>query len=284
MDRLSTPPLRLTSLPGMLFQFLNFFTPLLYPIGLIWLGCLVAAGVFAWKKQKPPAISLTVVAVVISIIGSDLSGALLRTLEKPYARETLAEVPVCDAVVVLGGGIAPSKYDPAGFTFTDAGDRIIAAVEVLRLGKAPVLVLGGGFYETDGEKESDAPQVQDWLVRSGLVTNQIVQVGITHNTREEAVKVKALAGEHEWKRVILVTSAFHMKRTEAVFRTAGLDVIPVACDFNTVGRPKGGRTFNPFPKPEGFGALNYYIHEQVGMLIYRLRGWIAEPPSTAAGE
>lgn len=261
----------------MFFKFLQFFTPLLHPIGMIWAGCLVAAGVCAWKKRKAPAIALAAVALVISLMSSPLSGALLATLERPYARASLDDVPACDAVIVLGGGIAPSTNDVVGFTFTDAGDRIIAAVELMRQGKAPVLVMGGGFYQETGDKISDTPLVRGWIERWGLVTNEIVALGVTHNTREEAVEVKALAGRRGWRRVILVTSAFHMKRTEAVFRTAGLDVVPVACDFNTVGRPKDESRFSLFPQHESVGSLSYYLHEQVGMLVYRLRGWIGEP-------
>jgi uncharacterized SAM-binding protein YcdF (DUF218 family) len=262
----------------MLFDLLRFFTPLLHPVGMLWFACLAGAGICLWKKRKAPALALAVVALLISLMASGLSGSLLARLERPYARESLADVPVCDAVVVLGGGIAVSGNDPLGFTFTDAGDRIVAAIEVMRQGKAPVLVLGGGYYHAGDDEVSDVSVVRQWVERWGLVTNEIASLGVTHNTREEALQVKELAGQRGWKKVILVTSAFHMKRTEAVFRTAGLEVVPVACDFNTVGRPKPRPSFNPFPRPEGLAALDYWLHEQVGMLVYRLRGWIGEPP------
>jgi len=262
----------------MFFDLLRFFTPLLHPIGMVWFACLTGAALFAWRKRKAPALALAAVALLISLMASGLSGSLLARLERPYVRESLADVPVCDAVIVLGGGISASGSDPLGFTFTDAGDRIVAAIEVVRQGKAPVLVLGGGYYHSGDDKVSDSSLVRRWIERWGLVTNEIVSLGVTHHTREEAVRVKELAGQRGWKKMILVTSAFHMKRTEAVFRTLGLDVVPVACDFNTVGRPKPKPSFNPFPRPEGLGALDYWVHEQVGMMIYRLRGWIGEPP------
>jgi uncharacterized SAM-binding protein YcdF (DUF218 family) len=263
----------------MIYRVLHFFTPLLHPIVMLWAGCLLGAAVFAWKKRKAPALALLAVALVISLIGSGLSGMLLRTLERPYACASLDNLPVCDAVVLLGGGHSPSTHDPVGFAFNEAGDRILTAVEVVRRGRAAVLVIGGGVYEEGGEKKGDARLVTDWIGRWGVVTNELVTLSQTHNTREEAVKLKELAGQRGWQRVILVTSAFHMRRTEAVFRTAGLDVVPVACDFYTVGRPRPKPGFRPFPRPEGFAALGLYLHEQVGMLVYRLRGWIGDPPA-----
>ncbi len=271
----------------MLFKFLHFFTPLLHPIGLIWAGCLAGAALLAWKKKRAAAVSLACVAAVISILASGLSGALFGKLEEPYRRDSMESVPTCDAIILLGGGIVPSDADPLAFTFTDAGNRILTAVELARMGRAPVLVLGGGSYDRDGKTMSDTDLVQRWIQHWQLVTNEILSAGITYNTRDEAVKVKAMAGERGWKRVILVTSAFHMRRTEAVFRTAGLEVVPVACDFKKVGRPKPEFSFNPFPRPEGIGALYYFIHEKVGWVMYRARGWIsaeaaAMPPGGGA--
>jgi hypothetical protein len=66
----------------MIYRVLHFFTPLLHPIVMLWAGCLLGAAVFAWKKRKAPALALLAVALVISLIGSGLSGMLLRTLER----------------------------------------------------------------------------------------------------------------------------------------------------------------------------------------------------------
>lgn len=37
-----------------------------------------------------------------------------------------------------------------------------------------------------------------------------------------------------WQRAMLVISAIHMRRAEAVFRTTGVNIVLVACDFKSV--------------------------------------------------
>ena len=88
--------------------------------------------------------------------------------------------------------------------------------------------------------------------------------------------MKALAAERGWKQILLVTSASHMRRAEAVFKKEGLRVIPVACNFEVEGddfKTVDG-AFTPFPKLDGFVFLSRYLHEKIGWSLYRLRGWI----------
>src|SRR5437763_1587374 len=56
-------------------------------------------------------------------------------------------------------------------------------------------------------------------------------LGANEDTHDEALKVRVLATERGWHRVLLVTSANHMRRASGVFRAQGLEVIPVPCNF-----------------------------------------------------
>jgi uncharacterized SAM-binding protein YcdF (DUF218 family) len=72
-------------------------------------------------------------------------------LERPYADVRLDELPSADAIVMLGGGSHPALREAAGFRLTRAGDRLFMAVEFIRRGKAPVLVLGGAGTRLQGQ-------------------------------------------------------------------------------------------------------------------------------------
>ena len=57
---------------------------------------------------------------------------------------------------------------------------------------------------------------------------EVISLGGCKHTRHEAEKVAKLAQERGWKRVLLVTSASHLKRAAGVFRTTTpLEVTPV---------------------------------------------------------
>ncbi|MBT3614762.1 MAG: YdcF family protein [Verrucomicrobia bacterium] len=94
------------------------------------------------------------------------------------------------------------------------------------------------------------------------------------HTRDEATNTAALAKEQGWKKIILVTSAWHMRRSVAMFEKVGLVVVPVGTDFVGTSALETHWSFYPVPWYYGFHTLSMYGHEQLGWLYYRLRGWI----------
>lgn len=263
----------------MLTSILKFFSPLAHPICLVWLACLVGAVVAGRKKQKPWMFFLLSIALFISLVASRIPLLLMGKLEAPYAYVELEKMEPGDAVILLGGGAGFSKTDPLGVNFNEASDRIFTAMELLRLGKAPVLVLGGGGDSTESQELGEGSTVKRWLEKNLTTKVEMRELTISGNTHDEAVKCAALTKEQGWKRIFLVTSGYHMRRAEATFHTAGLPVIPVACDFVRPGMPnKEG--FNPMPWPPGVELFSLYAHEQAGWLVYRMRGWV-KPEATA---
>jgi uncharacterized SAM-binding protein YcdF (DUF218 family) len=74
--------------------------------------------------------------------------------------------------------------------------------------------------------------------------------------------------------VLLVTSALHLRRAEAVFRKQGVDVTPIACDFQVYGVPRTSAFPSPFPSQHRLDLLSLYLHEQIGWWVYKWRGWV----------
>jgi uncharacterized SAM-binding protein YcdF (DUF218 family) len=117
--------------------------------------------------------------------------------------------------------------------------------------------------------------LQDWVARWGLVSGAgaITNLGICFTTRDEAVAFKKLKEGQGWQKIILVTSALHLRRSEALFRKLGIEVIPVAADFEVLGVPQDSH-FSPFPRQGRFRLLALYLHEKIGWWVYRVRGWV----------
>ncbi len=253
----------------------RFFSLLLDPISIIWLLLLLATVVHLWKRQFRAALVPAVVAALMSLTGStSFSAGLLASLERPYARQALADLPAADALVVLGGWSQPSPHDAFGLDFQDSIDRLLTAVELLRQGKARALVVGGGGHSVNGQVQAESVRVQRWLATWRVAPVPTHGLGACHNTRDEAVRAKALLDQHGWKRVLLVTSAAHLKRAEAVFKKVGVPVVAVACDFAGLAALEAEHRFNPFPSTSDFEALATYLHETIGWWVYRLRGWV----------
>jgi uncharacterized SAM-binding protein YcdF (DUF218 family) len=148
------------------------------------------------------------------------------------------------------------------------------ALELARLGKAPVLVLGGAFVKLDGVERDEAELVRRFITERRLVPGEVIALPRCTDTRHEAQRVRQLVQERGWSRVLLVTSANHMRRAVATFRTAGVEVTPAPCNFLTqVSLGDSPRGFS-VPRAGGFVKFGIWLHEQVGWWVYRKRGWV----------
>ncbi len=101
-------------------------------------------------------------------------------------------------------------------------ERVIHCNELFKNGKAEVIVVTGGelddstlFYQTSG---SLASLSQGWLIRHGTPQNKIVLLPQGNSTYGEAVAVSNLVREREYKDIIVVSSAYHMRRVALVFK------------------------------------------------------------------
>ena len=251
---------------------------LLEPVGLLWLVLIILTVVLFRRRQRRLGACMALLVGAVTLCGStDFPGWLLRGLEKPWAGVKIDALPVCDAVVILGGGTEPSRYEAAGLHLTKAGDRVLMGLELMRLGKARTLCLGGGGAVFDGTVLAEADVVKSWLASWKLpVAAEVVSFGTNRHTRDEAEKTVALMRERGWKRVLLVTSAFHMKRAAATFRTAGVEVVPVPCNFLTTVSTADSPLELKVPSWQGCEKVSIWMHEIIGWQMYRRRGWIKE--------
>jgi len=265
----------------MLDKFLRQLVCLLEPIGLLWLCLIVLALWLFRRKQRDCALAVLALALLVFLIGgTGFPGALLGSLERPYVGLEPEKLPQADAVVMLGGGSEPSRYEAGRLHLTPAGDRFHMALEVLQLRKAPALVLGGGGAEFEDKFLAESELAAAWfdqLRKAGAIdpNTRIIPLKPCGDTHDEALGVRVLATANGWHRVLLVTSANHMRRAAALFRTQGLEVVPVPCNFltnvSTAPPPVGAGV----PGWEGFVKVSAWMHEQIGWIEYRRRGWIS---------
>jgi uncharacterized SAM-binding protein YcdF (DUF218 family) len=254
----------------------NFIFPLFQPLGLLWVVLLTLTVICFLKRGRVFGSILLLVCLALFAAGSTrLPYILLNTLERPYIGKTVASAHTADAVLVLGGSQHFSANEPFHLGLGDSGSRIVTAVELMRRHKAGSLVLGGGSYTVDGRKKPESELLRDWLESWKVCGDApIMPLEVCQNTHDEVLQIEKLAREHHWRRILLVTSAFHLRRAEGLFRQIGLSVEVVACDFRADGVQRPFRSI--FPAAQSIQAFELYLHEFVGWYIYRWRGWVKE--------
>lgn len=186
---------------------------------------------------------------------------LLSPLENHFAQvESPDQVA---GVIVLGGAeeatLSAVHRQPH---MNSAAERVMVIPELMqRYPDVPVVITGGSSSITN-QTYRGADVVEQWLESLGLASRLIVERE-SRNTFENAIysadKVDPSAG-----RWLLVTSAFHMPRSVAVFRKQGWDVVPYAVDY----RISGDRISVQFWR--NMRDLTTAVREWIGIIAYYL--------------
>jgi len=123
--------------------------------------------------------------------------------------------------------------------------------------------------------EDDASTALRLMQALGVERERLILEGRSRNTYENALFTKELvtpAPDETW---LLVTSAFHMPRSMALFRKAGFAVQPWPVDYRTSGAEGiGFFTDNPV---DSLQTSTLGIREWIGLVAYWLTGRIDEP-------
>ena len=215
------------------FIFLKFAGQLALPPASLLLG-LVVAGLLALFRFRRLAKVVFVLAFVETLVLSlpPVSDALMRPLESEARTEAAKAKPCCyDAIVVLGGAIAPAA--PPFFPdpdLADAGDRIWHAARLYHRGVAPRIIVSGGSFsaQVGGPATTEAEAMRQFLMDLGVPSAAIVEDGRSLNTIENMANVRALVQD---KPIALVTSGFHMPRALRLARRNGLNAAAFPTDW-----------------------------------------------------
>ena len=141
-----------------------------------------------------------------------ISNKLVKYIEVPYRPVKLSEVPVSDYIVVLSGMVHQVKDDV--YEWSDP-DRFFAGIKLLNANKGKNYLYW--WIITLGEEEkTEGELLKNKSLEFGVDENDILITKKVKNTYEEANAIYHLIVNKS--KIILVTSAFHMKRAEFLLK------------------------------------------------------------------
>jgi len=246
-----------------------YFNKLLpiFVLPIAWVMVLLAIAL--WRRRRWPIIAALAVLYVASmpVVGS----GLLHWLESAHPSQSIAGVAPADAIVPLGGILGPLSTPGRVANVNEAGERLEAGIALWQAKKAPWLVFTGGRAPWSDLPETEGVQVARLAVARGVPADQIQVTREVGNTADEARAVRDLMAERGWKKIILVTSAWHMRRAARQFRKAGVDFIPFPVDYQVT--PLQPFTLLDFlPRADGLRATEWTLRELYGIAFYSLFG------------
>jgi len=217
------------------------------------------------KKKKLIYIAIGVLYIISTPI---FSNNFFKLVEGSEYRKPISAIDSADTIVVLSGMLELNEVGDSTYVEWRDPDRFFGGIALFKAGKAQKLMFTGGKMPWDNAKKTEGEVLKEYAISNGIPTEKILVTKDVENTADEAVAVKELIGTS--KRIILVTSAYHMYRAQRLFEKQGFKVIPYKVDFK-VGRNKKKVIIDYLPDAESIKLTETGLREIIGRLFYLIK-------------
>ena len=135
-----------------------------------------------------------------------------------------------EILVVLG---APNSSN--GELSSISKSRLDHCASLYSKGK-PVLCTGGWGRHFNTSSEAHAIYAQRFLIEKGIYMDDFLDIALSENTVDDAVKVKQIISSLEKPRLTIITSDYHLERAQLIFneilKSFDVNCIGVKCNLD----------------------------------------------------
>lgn len=254
----------------MFFLLSKLLNWLVSPLSLLFVG-LLAILVFYHRRYARWGLAC-VLLLLYSMSTSIAAKPLVRWLEGPRpGPEALRQH--YDVAIVLTGMVHLRRSRPGHLEFGEAVERILEGISLVKRGIADKLFIVGGSGDPFNRRASEAGLLRTFALEFGLRDEQVLVEEVSRNTYESAVNAAQIIRAGNYRQLVLITSATHMYRAAATFHKQGLFPDPYPVDFQTSGGT-GIHLFAFVPSVGILAMTTSTVHELIGVVMYRLQGYI----------
>lgn len=179
------------------------------------------------------------------------------TNEKPYS-----------CAILLGGFGSPDPNEN-GY-FNSSSDRFIQTAKCYHQGKINHILISGGNGKTKVKSFNEGEWAKGELIAMGVPDSVIYHEDKSNNTKSNVENTKKLL---QSKKLIppylLITSAYHIPRSELLFKSGGVDVIGFPSNYIAGKDQFAWGSF--IPRTDILITWSYYLKETAGYCLYYIK-------------
>jgi uncharacterized SAM-binding protein YcdF (DUF218 family) len=241
-----------------------------FMLPLVWIMCIFLYAIFT-KNQKHRKKSLITGVALIFFLGNGFisNEAYYLWQINPVP---VAKLPVYQTAVVLTG-IVPYQDEDLNdrVHFGQGADRLLHAIQLYKAGKVKKILISGGSGSLTGNTSSESDKLKTVFMYCGVPEADLILERTSRNTHESAENVRKITDSLGMKgNLLLITSAWHMRRAQGCYTKAGLKTDAFVVDFS-----KHGEFFfeQLIPTELSIAVWTQLIHEIIGYTAYKVMGY-----------
>ncbi|WP_141434034.1 YdcF family protein [Bacillus sp. 03113] len=221
--------------------------------------------IFFYRHKKRLASWLLFITVSLYLLSIPVTGDLLiHSLESDYDPPSSLDG---DVIIMLGAGATrgTADIDGNGQLSGDAANRLLTVARLYKKTELPIIVSGGSVFKDSG---NEAEIAKRQLIGLGIPENKIYIENKSLNTTQNAKFTKVILKANHFQKPILVTSAYHMKRSMQNFSKIGVNPTPFPTDYKTSAEL---RVYVSKFVPSDFGHVRIALKEYLGQLAISIK-------------
>ena len=178
-----------------------------------------------------------------------------------------------DGAIILGGiGTVDQRLQKLSFGW--GADRLLQVLPLYYKGKVKKIIFTGGSGSIEFPENKEGIYVKKYLKSIAIPDSALIIESESKNTYENAVFTKKIMDSLNLKgKFLLVTSAYHMPRSLAVFKKAGYTNITPYITNKVSGLRRFSLDHLFIPNVDALFSLQLLIHEWLGYCVYKIRGY-----------
>jgi len=176
--------------------------------------------------------------------------------------------------IILGGTTDGGMEPRDRIYILKSADRMTQTVQLFKMGIIKKILVTGGSSNIIDTSYNEAENMNRFLILCGIPDSSIIIENKARNTYENAIySAKIINDKFPGTKNLVITSAFHLRRSMECFKKAGLKVDGFSTDF--YGKT---RKFTPdrliIPDASAFSEWQMIFREWLGILFYKISGYI----------
>ena len=236
----------------MYYYLSKFLGPLLNPTNFLFIILVILFIYYLISKKKIILKILSLNILIIIIVTFFPTGSLgLKYLEKDFIIKK--EYKNIKNILVLSG----------------ADERIIASISLAyQYPEAKVFYVGGNAYLVQNNDNDDPTIAKKFYNDLNFDLDRINFIGKSRNTIENFKEIKEL--NLEYSETVLITSAYHMKRSMIIAEKQGIKVIPYPVNPISRSTTPFLNNYQVFDVVNNLSKFNTFFREILGIIAFKI--------------